>query len=420
MHTYVDRGVGRGVAALSVALAATLLASNAAVAQDEPATETPPEEAQAEAPFRDGPWIGTMSASGTAEATVEGVDSVLHTHHHGSVSFDVSGGQVSGEGTMLGASLMTFTGPLEAIITMEHETAGTLTGDESSLVFDGDHDTIGTAVVASPAAASQQVGPNTAAFGPYDIEVVDFDCNRLFGDWSAGIQQAALDGGWQTTDIDGLFQADHLIQDLSENLREQGEQLLEDFNAWVDDVHANVHADAEEADTVFDAALRAEMMDLFNRAVDLEFELRNAPADERCAFGPDEGGFSYLFTAMVQELALFILSGHAGLDGETIAVLAENLSWMGGLGPGAIRAEVAQQIESSMEQRGSDLLEDHLVTDGDQQNRSGDPCSDAAPCLDPTEEALYLLETGAKHGLTYSPMGIDIPPEQASDMVAAA
>jgi len=412
--------VGRGIRYLAATLVVALLGATAAVAQDQPPTETPPEEAQEDAPFRDGPWIGSMAASGEAEATVDAVHSRLTTHHSGTVSFDIDNGQAQGEGEMLGSSLITYTGAIEGFITMEHVTPGEIGGDESGLVFDGVHTTEGTAVTLSPVSGSHPVGPNQAPFGPFDVELVEFDCNRIFGDWSTGFERAAIEGGWQQADIEGQFQADHLIIDLGVTLREEAEQLLDDFNDWVDAVHDNVHADAEEASTVFDTALQNQLYQLVNRAVDLEFELRNAPDAELCAFGTLQGGFSYVFTAMVQELAVYILSSHAGLTGETLRILAENLSWMGGIGPGAIRTETAQHIETLMEQRGSEILEGHLVTDPSQQSRAGEPCSDTQPCLDPTNEALEVLNTGAKHELTFSPNDIDIPPQQAGDMVAAA
>ena len=411
-----DRGVV-GVAALTVLL---LAVAGAALADDEPVTETPPDEATEAAPFRDGPWFGTISANGGARTEVEGVVADLSTHHSGSVEFDVSGGQVSGQGDMPGTSIMRFSGELDAVIFMSHDTPGSLTGSSSGLTFDGTHTTVGTMAITGPVATSQQIGPNQEAFGPFDIEVVGFDCNRVFGDWSAGIQQAALDGGWQTTDIEGQFTADHMILDTGEDLRDRAEDLLERFNEWVDAVHDNVHADAEEPTSVFDDALRRQLTELFNEAVDLEFDLRNADPEERCALGPDEGGFSFLFTAMVQELAIYILNGHAGLDGETLSVLAENLAWMGGLGEGAIRTEAADRIETLMEERGSELLEEHLVTDDSQENQQGEPCSAATPCLDPNDDALEVLDTGARHDLTFSPEGIDITPEQAGDLLAGA
>ncbi len=397
-----------------------LTMAGAALADDEPATETPPEEATEAAPFRDGPWLGTISATGGARTEVEGVISDLSTHHSGSVRFDVDGGQASGEGDMPGSSVMRFSGELDAVILMSHDTTGALTGSSSGLTFDGTHTTVGTMAITSPVATSQGIGPNEEGFGPFDIEVVGFDCNRVFGDWSAGIQRALVDGGWQTTDVEGQFTADHLLLDTGEDLRDRAEDLLERFNAWVDEVHGNVHADAEEPTSVFDAALRTQLQELFNEAVDLEFELRNADPDERCALGPDEGGFSFLFTAMVQELAIYILEGHAGLDGETLSVLAENLSWMGGLGEGSIRDQAADRIEVLMEERGSEILEEHLVTDEGQENQQGEPCSADAPCLDPDDDALDVLDTGARHDLTYSPEGFEITPEQAGELVAAS
>lgn len=397
---------------LVVALAGTL-----AAAENDVPTERPPDDVDESAPFSDGDWVGTMSASGTASADIGEVHGDLTTTFFGPIEFASDDGDVVGDGELSGASVMWFTGAILGYITMQHEAWGGLEGDAEGLVFDGTHTTEGTSVALCPVSGSYPVGPNEGPFGPFDVEVVAFDCHRVFGDWSASFEAAALEGGWHTADIDGQFHADRFIVDVSPNLRDRAEQLLDDYNSWSDDVRGNVHADAQEAGTVFDAELRAEIMDLTNRAIDLEHDIRGAGGDELCAFGTQLGDVSFLLTAAVQELMIFVLEGHAAVDGSLLRDIEEILSYMGGIGPGAVRPGKAQQLEGLLEQRGAEVLEDHLVTDPSEHSRAGQQCTDARPCLDPTQDALEVLRIGSKHELTYEAGGLEITPEAADEVL---
>ena len=409
----------RGERRLAGLLVLCLVVTAAATQSESPPT-TPPEDAEESAPFHDGQWVGTMSASGSAAADLGGVDGDLTTSFSGPIDFTVDDGEVTGGGELSGASVIWFTGAILGYITMQHAAWGELEGDSESLVFDGTHSTEGTAVALSPAQGRHPVGPNEGPFGPFDAEVVGFDCNRVLADWSTSFEAAALEGGWQTADIDGQLHADRFIIDLGPDLRDRAEQLLEDYNSWVDDVYDNVHADAEQAETVFDAELRAEIYELINRAVDLEFDIRGAGGDELCAFGTDLGRFSFVLTAMTQEVAIFILQGHAGLTGDTLRTLGNILSAMGGIGPGAIRAGKAEHIESLMEERGSEILEDEVVTDPAEAHEDGTPCTDARPCLDATQDVLEVLRAGAKHDLTFEAGGVEIDSEAADSLIRTA
>ncbi len=396
---------------------------SAAYADDEPVTETPPEGTDEAAPFGDGDWVGTMSARGGAGAQIDGVDGRLSLDMSGPVTFTVSGGSVvDGEGEMSGSSIIDVTADgLEARIVMLNHAWGDVTGSTDQLTFDGRHTTDGTVVVTSPYAGTQSFGSNEDPFGPYDAEVVGFDCNRVLADFSPELEAAAIDGGWQTVDLEGRMEIDRMgpVIDGGEDLRDQAEQLLEDYNDWADEVRDGVHADAEDPTTVLTDGLRGDLNDLVNRAVDLEFDLRGADADDLCAFGTDLGGFSYLFTAMVQNLAIFILESHAGLRGEDLRTLADILTSMGGIGAGAARADDADALADLLTTRGGEVLDRHVVTDDAQTSTSGEPCSDAAPCLAPDNEVIDVLFVGSQQGLTFEVAGAEVAPGDAGDVLAA-
>lgn len=401
------------------AVGGALLVAAPGVADEAPPT-TAPDDVAAAAPFRDGPWEGTIAGRANATATVDGTTMWWIAHLDGGVTFEADAGVVAGEWWFSGPGSMVATGPLDGVMELHYDSGGTLTGDETVLQFEGTTETTGHAVFTSPTAASSAVGPVGSAIGPFEADVVALDCDRVFADWTASFEAAGEQEGWQAIDVEGTIVAQHqgMRLEADEGLRERVEEFVDDVNAWVDEVWDGVHADAETVGVGLSEAQIGDLFDLIYRAVDLEMELYWLPGDELCFLGMDVGVYSFYLTAAVQELAAWILDVDDYLTAGEYHGLADALLAVGGVGDGAVRSDVAGELEEALTRRGAQLLEEHVVADGERAD--GTPCTVDDPCLEATTDVLNVLQVGAALGLTFEVAGRDVTPERIDEMLTEA
>lgn len=405
---------GVPLVALVVALA---LASTAPAAADDAATERPPEEAEEAAPLPDGQWFGTASAEGSMGAQVEGMNADGRLNIGGPIEVETVDGAASGQAQMPGTGQIVFTGEMHAILDFDIDAQASVSGDASQLTLDGTHTTRLDMQITSPVSTSRSIGPNQHQLSPFTAEITGYDCHRAFADFSADLTSEATQGGWQTTDLRGLIDLQQVGPEIDTGLRDEAEQLVADYNEWSDEVRGGVHSDEQDPSTALTGHLRERINDLVNRAVDLELEMRGLDDDEQCVFGADLGGYSFLLTAMVQNLAEFVLNAHAGLTAEDLAALTDILLAMGGAGEGAARPDKAGELEALLAERGSELLEQKLVADESQSNRTGEPCTADAPCLEPSDEVVEVLLAAQRLGLTLEVSGEEITPSEGADLL---
>lgn len=404
--TFVGRAGATGLAVAMIL--AGLPAGNPAAGADDDTTETPPDEALEGAPFREGEWLGSYQATGPVSRSTPQVN--MHTLIDGTVGFEVVDDVATGEWTMQGSASGTTEG---GTISNEFHGSGPVEGDDERLHLGGRVSTTWTTTVGG----HTDVAEDPIDIGPFEVEVTDVDCNRVLGRWEQSFEDVIAEvGGW-SSDLDGSFVAVHQGEDPDPALLEDAEALLNDYNAWSDEVRAGTIDVPDEGPLPRPIADRAN--DLVNRAIDLELAMAEADRDELCLFGQDLGAYEFLLTALAQEVLSWVLEVHPSLTAEDIYSAADILLWMGGVGEGAARPEVAAELEDQLASAASAVLDEVAVTDG-RDAPSGGSCTSDSPCLPPSDDVLQLLMVGADLGLTLSVLGNDLPPEDAADHLAAS
>ena len=403
-------GVGRtGAAVLAVALILTgAPPGGSAAGADDDVTETPPDEALESAPFRDGEWLGSYQATGPVSRSNPQIN--MHTLIDGTVGFEVVDDVAAGEWTMQGSASGTIEG---GTISNVFQGSGPVEGDDERLHLGGRVGTTWTTTIGG----HTEVSEDPIDLGPFGVEVTDVDCNRVLGTWEQSFEDVIADvGGW-SSDLDGSFVAVHQGEDPDPALLEEAESLLNTYNDWSDEVRAGTIDVPDEGPFPRPIADRAN--ELVNRAVDLELAMAEADRDDLCLFGQDLGAYEFLLTALVQEVLSWVLEVHPSLTAEDIYSAADILLWMGGVGEGAVRPDVAAELEEQLAAAGSAVLDEVAVTDG-RESPSGGSCTTDSPCLPPTDDVLLLLMVGADLGLTLSVLGTDLPPEDAATHLTAS
>lgn len=402
---------------IAVAAAAVALSLTAPAHADEAPTHEAPDDLP-EAPFRDGEWLGTFAAQGPAEADFPEASMALSTVMQGDFHALVEGGEVTdGAWQLSGSSQGTISSSFGTGTTSNvYSGSGPVSGDRDGLRLGGGLDTTWT----------QQMGGSTDTYddpirlGPFDVEVTGADCRRLTGRWTeAFAAEIAEAGGWES-DLQGSFVALHQGEEADASLREDAEELFDDYDDWVTDVHEGALDAVAEGGAPLDRGLRDRLNGLVNRAVDLEIALADASADEACLFDDRLGTFQYQLTSLIQEVALWLLQleGEATVDGFTIYELTDVLLWTGGIGAGAQRPEAAERLTDLLAERSGEVLDEHLITDGSRERSDGTSCSDSQPCLPPDEEVVRTLIAAARLGVPVTVGGSEVPSEHLDQILS--
>lgn len=367
-------------------------------------------EFEESAPFRDGHWIGSLSAAGPVSVEFDEAAISMHTAMSGMFDVVVAEDVVSGGSwDLTGSSDGVVSAPFgTGSIRNDYHGSGPVEGDEGALVLGGGVDTTWTMDFGGGSDVSQ----DPLQLGPFEVAVTHANCERLVGDWEAAFAaEIAAAGGWRSS-LGGSFEATHSEEPPDDDLLERIYELGDEYNAWVDDVRAGVYADLEAESTSLEAAAIAPMLDLVEGFYDVERQLADLGDDEACLFGRELGQFSFLLTAGLQDLAWWLLEVVDDWQPSDLELLGRGLLAVGGIGDGAIRRERAEQLEQRWVERATERFEDAVFDD------QPPACTPQNPCMDPTDELLAMAVFGAQMGFTFEIAGVTVDPDTMRSMLS--
>ena len=123
-------------------------------------------------------------------------------------------------------------------------------GDTSRLELGGTVSTTWTTIIGGQASSEQ----DPIQLGPFEVEVIHVDCNRVFGLWqdsfAAEIEEA---GGWDSALL-GTFEASYVGDDPDGGLADRVQDLIDDAQGFLAEVAAGSFDGVEGGITV-DAVL---------------------------------------------------------------------------------------------------------------------------------------------------------------------
>lgn len=366
---------------------------------------TAPGSADTSEPFRDGEWLGSHSAHIAFETPANGHTLTYDSHVDGTVGFVVEDGTAEGEWDLGGIGRFELTGQMTGEIDLVFEAEGELTGDRSALTLDGQTVTRGEGVMRSPEAGAieMSIGPTQNPIGPMDVEIAEFRCNLLVGDWTTTIEVQTADQPVRpevTADFVAAYQGETRDSDLFERFQ----QLREDGAAWEQEYRETGELDP------------AVLNDLVNRIYELEQE-RRAGFDE-CLFDSDadRDDFIRLLTLAAEGLGRLALEAHE-LPAANLEDLVDFLLYFGVVGDGAVDQESAAEIEDLIAGQVERIVAERVLTDG--ESPQGEPCSADSPCLGIDAEARNALRTAARLGLTVEVAGSEYTAQEILDTLDA-
>lgn len=353
----------------------------------------------------DGEWYATMWAELTHSGTYDGARVDYAGVVDGLGEFTFQDGAADGVFVMDVISSILVDHPEgHGVIDQFWEGDGTITGDGWLLTMDGAADgyALTTMTIAGAGTVNHRQDGLTSPIGPFDVPIVDVQCDTIVADWAPTLELEAAEQGMVGVRVVGELTATYVAApEAQAPFFERFEALKAEVQDWAAEIIGGATLDMDR------------FLDLSGRLMELETERRRNI--ESCIFASDDDRDGFVsFAGLAIESLVLTLLHHVELEPSTIDLLLDILLEFGMLGAGSSSAsgDLLEQLVSVQLER---YLADQLQTDG--TSPTGEPCSPQAPCLPDDHQSLRLFRTVDRLGLDLAAAGTSFDARAIADAI---